>query len=644
MFATRYRYLRIFLILGCVVCAFMACASAPPPETPVAEPAPAEAAPEPEPEPKPEPKVAAAPPQDPPSQSRPAGSSITAASAGFWPSPESSRPLLVLALAIGDAEALETWELAILPVGSTAAVRTYKAAGSEIRASISWDGRTDGGQPAPAGTYRARLRLAYGSAFQAASLESGSFILSRDPPKGSLTLDRKRLVPVEEGIAEPVHIAATATPALAAIAGWQIDVLDPAEEIFVRFDGELPVPAITWDGMNQAGNPVLPGVDYALVLTLRDEYGNVSVARAALSVDALPAVGQLPSIAPRALGLSPNGDGRFDSLAFSLGFPRPEAVSAWRIEIRNRSGALLRNFTGTADTALPATAMWNGKDDTGSIAPDGAYLAVLTVDHGRSFARESARSAEFLLDRTPPQLGLEVSPPLFSPDGDGRDDLLTLEGSASGGFAPAADWDLALLDLEGRPLAQFSGTGEAASVSWDGKPASGPGPDYAEDYGIVYRARDVLGNEARLDSFFATDFLVVPDAGGYRIAVPGIVFKPFTADWRDLAAELVAKNSATLNRIAKSLNRLPEYRIKLVGHAVMVYWDDEVRGPLEQVEELLPLSLARAEAIATALGERGVDPARFSLEGVGADRPLVPFGDLENRWQNRRVEFFLVRE
>jgi outer membrane protein OmpA-like peptidoglycan-associated protein len=55
------------------------------------------------------------------------------------------------------------------------------------------------------------------------------------------------------------------------------------------------------------------------------------------------------------------------------------------------------------------------------------------------------------------------------------------------------------------------------------------------------------------------------------------------------------------------------------------------------------LSLARAKAVLEALVSRGVDRNRLEARGLGGREPLVPHGDLQARWRNRRVEFILMR-
>ena len=133
-------------------------------------------------------------------------------------------------------------------------------------------------------------------------------------------------------------------------------------------------------------------------------------------------------------------------------------------------------------------------------------------------------------------------------------------------------------------------------------------------------------------------------AEGYFIPASRIFFKSFTADYVDVPPALARQNTLRLNALAARLSRFPGYRIKIVGHAVQIYWWDPAIGRAEQQNILIPLSRARAEAIKRALVDRGIRAADLTTDGVGAADQLVPDSDLTDRWQNRRVALYLVRK
>ena len=118
-------------------------------------------------------------------------------------------------------------------------------------------------------------------------------------------------------------------------------------------------------------------------------------------------------------------------------------------------------------------------------------------------------------------------------------------------------------------------------------------------------------------------------ATGYRILASRIFFKAFTADYKDVPPELAQQNMARLDALAAKLEKFPDYKIRMVGHAVMINWDKPKAGQEEQKAILIPLSKARAEAVKAALIDRGLDAGRFATEGVGASDQLRPRQQLQ---------------
>ena len=200
-----------------------------------------------------------------------------------------------------------------------------------------------------------------------------------------------------------------------------------------------------------------------------------------------------------------------------------------------------------------------------------------------------------------------------------------------------------IYDPENHLFQTFEAKWPAKSAVWDGKGLKGDFVLSAEDYPVVVKVRDEFGNVGALASVVPVDILVEKTSTGFRILSSRIFFKPYTADYQDVRPDLAQQNMKRLADMAAKLKKFPDYKIKLVGHAVMIHWDNKRLGDIEQRDVLLPLSKARAEAVKNALVGGGLDSSVFTTEGVGAADPLVLDSNFADHWRNRRVAFFIEK-
>jgi len=344
------------------------------------------------------------------------------------------------------------------------------------------------------------------------------------------------------------------------------------------------------------------------------------------------------SIVPKTSGFAPEGSVKTEVLSLSYG--ASHAVQSWKLEILDASGADQKVFSGNASD-LPQIVRWDGRNAVGAFAAEGTYIARLSVSYGSTYRPGSVTSTPFVLDIVPPSGSTVLSTPLFSPIESSPTITLTVEATSK--TAKIDSWDMNILDPAGHLFRSFSAAWPDNQAVWDGKGIKGDLVQSAEDYPVVARVSDEFGNVGKLKTVVPVDILVEKTPEGYRILASRIFFKPFTADYIDVRPDLASQNGKRLDDLAAKLKKFPSYKIELVGHAVMIYWFDTKLGALEQKYVLLPLSEARAEAIRQALTERQLDSVMFTTKGVGASDQIVPDSDLADRWQNRRVAFFLVR-
>lgn len=97
-------------------------------------------------------------------------------------------------------------------------------------------------------------------------------------------------------------------------------------------------------------------------------------------------------------------------------------------------------------------------------------------------------------------------------------------------------------------------------------------------------------------------------------------------------ADITRASRRTLQEVATVLKAFAGARVMLQGHT------DNIGDPTANYD----LSLARANAAQAALQALGVDAARLSTAGFGADRPLQPNDTPEGRALNRRTELLVT--
>ncbi|WP_260259098.1 OmpA family protein [Vibrio intestinalis] len=115
---------------------------------------------------------------------------------------------------------------------------------------------------------------------------------------------------------------------------------------------------------------------------------------------------------------------------------------------------------------------------------------------------------------------------------------------------------------------------------------------------------------------------------------PVVMTKTFTTSLLDTetfalnSSELKAESAAKLDEFVKLLMEFPQAMVEVVGHT-----DSSGAAEYNQI-----LSEKRAQAVADALANQGIDPARISVRGEGEDNPVASNSTREGRAQNRRVD------
>ena len=454
----------------------------------------------------------------------PAQSDIQVEKSGFSPSGPSGQNSIEISLLFGNTDTISSWKVEV--ASGASAARTWTGNANYLPASLTWDGKTDGGSLAPEGTYKAKLSVDYKEKYSSASAESRGFVLDVNPPTGSIASDPAGFTPTDNGVEAPVTLTINATSAVAKMNSWEMDALDPAGALVKSWNGKWPDTAATWDGTSMDGGHVQPNMTYQVVATVTDEYGNsakisTNLAVAALAgqapvVQAPPSTPGQPSIAATTRGFSPNGDNVADTITLALGWGQPSAVASWKASVSLQGGGTQKTWSGDGSN-LPASLVWDGKADSGSMAPEGTYTASLSVDYGSAFAAATATSPGFILDLTPPSGTITLSSPLFSPIE--SSDTISLKLTASSPVAKIDSWSMDIYDPGGNVFSTWSQKWPNDTVVWNGRNSKGELVQSAEDYPVVAKIRDEFGNTGTVKSVVPIDILVEKIATG--VSHPG---------------------------------------------------------------------------------------------------------------------------
>ncbi len=213
--------------------------------------------------------------------------------------------------------------------------------------------------------------------------------------------------------------------------------------------------------------------------------------------------------------ISPNSDGVADALKLPISIDDDRYVTGYTLTIRNEDGEVVRRIENKEDrpenrdfeniverllavktgVPIPETLRWGGTSDSGSVVPDGRYeFALSAVDDNGNEGRSETH--DVVVDTTPPEISVEKPTPdgrIFSPDGDGNKDELTIrqEGSRED------EWHARIEDMGEQTVRTWTWEEQAVDdLTWDGRNDDGEVvPDGV--YRYVVESTDRAGNRNR---------------------------------------------------------------------------------------------------------------------------------------------------
>jgi len=196
---------------------------------------------------------------------------------------------------------------------------------------------------------------------------------------------------------------------------------------------------------------------------------NDSTSEANFEIAAVMGHEGLPFVASNSISseiFSPNGDGLDDSMTFKASFT--DSID-WQLNIYDSDDNLVFNTDGS-DASL--TYIWDGKNSSGSIVPDGDYKYSVTGNLGDMDAIPA--DGVFVINTVANSTAGTIKcfseeASSFGPNGDGFKDSIGIDAE----FNKIVDWTLNIEDVDQTDVLTLTGRGVRMGARWDGKDSNG---------------------------------------------------------------------------------------------------------------------------------------------------------------------------
>lgn len=402
----------------------------------------------------------------------------------FSPNGDGVQDTLALFIDIPVSDNLIEWS-AIVRDQNDNPVRSFPTEGG-LKKEISFDGRDNRGNLLPDGEYRAHISALYrnGNNPQA---ETSPFEIDSAPPQVSVTLENARFSPDGDGTKD----SAIFRQETSAEESWEGVITDQSgtivrKEVWRGTADEI----FPWDGRDDSGDP-LPDGAYTYRLSSTDEAGNKGVSRK-LTLNINTEVKAAISLTLDHTHISPNSDEGNKNVTLTPSVDNPDGLRRFILAIRDPAGNLVwkREKTPEEWTGDPVT--WNGRDQGQNLVADGPYRVRFAIVDELGNQKQIEHTLE--VDTKRPAIDLAADYTLFSPNGDGRKDEITISQDSS--REPL--WEGFILDNDSRKIRSFFWKGTAEDLVWNGKNDEGePVPDGLYTYYV--EAVDLAGNSTKVE-------------------------------------------------------------------------------------------------------------------------------------------------
>ena len=357
----------------------------------------------------------------------------------------------------------------------------YVEKGVDIPETIRWDGIGDDGEVVPDGFYIFYMQ-AWDDNGNTSTTPKYGLVVDNTAPEVNITeisADEKIFSPNNDGSKDSLAIEQNGSSE----DRWNAVIKSADGRVYKNFTwlNESPENFI-WDGKDNKKLLVPDGV-YFYYIESTDRAGNSfesEIANIIINTQTTPI-----ALTVDASYFAPGVEESVDTVNFIPDVPVKTGIASWSMKVVDNSGRTVKLYD---EGKIPEAFEYKGISGSGFIS-EGSYKGILDIKYING-NNPVVESPEIIADKTAPQASAKVSLKVFSPNGDGNKDIISVYQETS-----IEDvWYAEITDEESNKIRNYKWVkAPETSFSWDGYTEEGKLAPDGEYYYRLYTA-DRAGN------------------------------------------------------------------------------------------------------------------------------------------------------